>query len=53
MASTALPAVSGRDLIRDPVLLAPAAVAAGLAVGWLGVHERVSGARIAVDLTLS
>ncbi|HET6945810.1 MAG TPA: hypothetical protein VFI01_10700, partial [Gaiellaceae bacterium] len=53
MASTALPASSGRDLIRDPVLLAPAAVAAGLAVGWLGVHERVSGARIAVDLTLS
>jgi signal transduction histidine kinase len=53
MASTALPASSGRNVIRDPVLLAPAVVAAGLAVGWLGVHERVSGARIAVDLTLA
>jgi signal transduction histidine kinase len=52
-ASTALPASSRRDVIRDPVLLAPAAVAAGLAVGWLGVHERVSGARIAVDIALS
>ena len=40
-------------MIRDPVLLAPIVVAAGIAIGWLGVHERVSGARIAVDLALS
>jgi signal transduction histidine kinase len=40
-------------VIRDPVLLAPAVVAAGLTVGWLGIHDGVSGARIAVDLTLS
>jgi signal transduction histidine kinase len=35
------------------VLLLPVAVAAGLAVGWLGVHEEVSGTRIAADLALS
>ena len=38
-----------RDVLRDPVLLAPLAVAAGLAVGALGVHAHVSGARIATD----
>ena len=40
-------------MIRDPVLLLPLVVAAGLAVGWLGVHERVSGTRIITDLALS
>ena len=39
--------------MRDPVLLLPAAVAAGLAVGWVGVHEQVAGTRIAADLALS
>jgi signal transduction histidine kinase len=34
-------------------LLLPLSVAGGLAIGWLGVHERVSGARIAADLALS
>jgi signal transduction histidine kinase len=42
-----------RGALRDPVLLLPVAVAAGLAVGALGVHEHVSGARIAVDLALA
>jgi hypothetical protein len=42
-----------RNLVRDPVLLLPASVAAGLAIGWLGVHHGVSGTRIAVDLALA
>ena len=53
MASTAVTASPSRDAIRDPVLLLPVVVAAGLAIGWLGVHERVSGTRIAADLALS
>ena len=31
------------------MLLLPLAVGAGLAIGWLGVHEHVQGSRIAVD----
>src|SRR5438445_13248655 len=53
MASTAVTASPRREAIRDPVLLLPVVVAAGLAVGWLGVHERVSGTRIVADLALS
>jgi signal transduction histidine kinase len=53
MASTAVMASPSRDAIRDPVLLLPVSVAAGLAIGWLGVHERVSGTRISADLALS
>lgn len=53
MASSAVTTLPSRDAVRDPVLLLPIAVAAGLAVGWLGVHERVAGTRIAVDLALS
>ena len=53
MASNAVTALPSRDVIRDPVLLLPLAVAAGLAVGWLGVHEQVSGTRTAADLALS
>jgi signal transduction histidine kinase len=41
------------DAVRDPVLMLPVAVAAGLAIGWLGVHEHVSGTRIATDLALA
>ena len=40
-------------MLRDPVLLLPVAVAAGLAVGGLGVHEHVAGTRIAADLALA
>jgi signal transduction histidine kinase len=39
-----------RDVLRDPVLVAPLAVAVGLVVGALGVHAQVSGTRIATDL---
>jgi signal transduction histidine kinase len=53
MASTTVTVAPRRDALRDPVLLLPAAVAAGLAVGWLGVHEHVSGTRIAADLALA
>jgi signal transduction histidine kinase len=53
MASAAATVTPRRDAVRDPVLLLPAAVAAGLAIGWLGVHEHVSGARIAADLALA
>ena len=53
MASNAVTALPSRDAVRDPVLLLPLAVAAGLAVGWLGVHEQVAGTRIAADLALS
>src|SRR5437762_16927 len=52
-AGEALAAAPRRGVLRDPVLLLPVAVAAGLAVGWLGVHEHVSGTRIAADLALS
>jgi hypothetical protein len=53
MASTAVTAAPRRDAVRYPVLLLPIAVGAGLAIGWLGVHEHVSGARIVVDLALA
>jgi signal transduction histidine kinase len=52
MASTAVESPS-RGVIRDPVLLLPLVVAAGLAVGWLAVREHVSGPRIAADLALA
>ena len=52
MASTVVTVVPRRDVVRDPVLLLPSIVVAGLAIGWLGVHEHVSGARIAADLAL-
>ena len=42
-----------RPALWDPVLLLPAVVAAGIAIGWLGVDRGVSGARIAVDLALA
>jgi len=35
------------------VLQLPVVVAAGLAVGWLGAHEGISGSRIAADVALS
>src|SRR2546430_14506389 len=53
MASTAVTPVPRRDGVRDPVLLLPAVVAAGLVIRWLGVHENVSGTRIAADLALA
>ena len=42
-----------RRALSDPVLLVPAIVAAGLAVGWLGADASVSGTRVAADLALS
>ena len=42
-----------RVVLRDPVLVAPLAVAAGLAVAALGVHAHVSGARIVTDTAVA
>jgi signal transduction histidine kinase len=53
MASNAVIAVPHREMVRDPVLLLPVAVATGLVVGWLGAHEHVTGTRVAADLALS
>jgi signal transduction histidine kinase len=39
-------------LLRDPILVLPLAVAAGLALGWGGLHNGVSGGEVAVDLAL-
>jgi signal transduction histidine kinase len=53
MSST--PATPSRkaSTLRDPVLLAPAIVVAGLGIGWLGVDAGASGVRVAADLALS
>jgi signal transduction histidine kinase len=53
MVTSAVTASPSRAALRDPVLLLPLAVAAGLAVGGLGVHERVAGSRITADLALA
>jgi hypothetical protein len=53
MTSTAVTAPSSRDVIRDPALLLPLVVIAGLAVGWLGVDHKATGSRIAADLALA
>ena len=39
-----------RDVLRDPVLVAPLVVAAGLAVGALGIQAHISETRIAADM---
>ena len=53
MESAAVTAQETRGVFRDPVLLLPAVVAAGLAIGWLGTDAGISGPRIAADLALS
>ena len=53
MSSTVVTSSQTRSVLRDPVLLVPAVVGAGLAVGWLGTDSGVSGSRVAVDLALS
>jgi signal transduction histidine kinase len=53
MTSAAVTASPRRGVLGDPVLVVPVVVAAGLGVGWLGVHEHISGTRIAADLALS
>jgi signal transduction histidine kinase len=42
-----------QSVLRDPVLLVPAVVGAGLAIGWLGSDAGASGTRVAADLALS
>ena len=53
MSSLVVTSSRTRIALRDPVLLVPLVVAAGLAVGWLGVDSGVSGTRVAADLALS
>jgi signal transduction histidine kinase len=53
MSSTVVTSSQARGVLRDPVLLVPAVVGAGLAVGWLGADAGISGTRVAADLALS
>ena len=53
MSSAAVSSSQAGSALRDPVLMLPAVVGAGLAVGWLGVDGGISGTRIAADLALS
>jgi signal transduction histidine kinase len=53
MSSTLTTPSQTASVLRDPVLLAPAVVVAGLGIGWLGVDAGASGARVAADLALS
>jgi len=46
-------AATDRRLIRDPILVLPAVVAAGLLVGRIGGEANVPRARIATDLALA
>ena len=51
--AAAVASADARSVLRDPVLVLPAVVAAGLGVGWLGANASASGTRIAVDLALA
>jgi signal transduction histidine kinase len=53
MPSTVVASPPTLRALRDPVLLAPVVVGAGLAIGWLGADAGVPGSRVAVDLALS
>jgi signal transduction histidine kinase len=53
MSSTIVISSQTRRALCDPVLLVPAVVGAGLAVGWLGSDAGVPGPRVATDLALS
>lgn len=49
-ADPAAAAPQTRAVLQDPVLVAPLVVAAGLAIGALGIHAHISGPRIATDV---
>lgn len=53
MSSAVVSSSHAGSALRDPVLLVPAVVGAGLVVGWLGADAGISGTRIAADLALS
>jgi signal transduction histidine kinase len=53
MGATAVISPASRSVFRDPVLVLPAVVCAGLAVGWLGVDAGAAGTRVAADLVLA
>ncbi len=51
--STLVASSQTRSAVRDPVLVLPLVVAAGLGVGWLGAEAEASGTRVAVDVALA
>ena len=51
-ASAATPSWT-RSALRDPVLLVPAVVAAGIAIGLLGASAGASGTRVTADIALA
>jgi signal transduction histidine kinase len=53
MSSTVVTSTRTRGVLRDPVLLVPSVVGAGLAAGWLGADAGASGTRVATDIALS
>jgi signal transduction histidine kinase len=53
MAAGAATAVEHPRLIRDPMLVLPVVVAAGLVVARLGVEAHISSTRVATDLALA
>ena len=53
MSSTVVTSSRTRGVLRDPVLLGPVVVGAGLAAGWLGADAGASGSRVATDIALS
>jgi signal transduction histidine kinase len=53
MSSTIATPSRTASMLRDPVLLAPAIVIAGLGIGRLGLDAGVSGARVSADLALA
>jgi signal transduction histidine kinase len=53
MSSTVATPTRAASMLRDPVLLAPAVVVAGLGIGWLGIGAGASGGRVAADIALS
>jgi signal transduction histidine kinase len=54
MTAPAVPVPSqSTNVLRDPVLILPLVVIAGIGIGWLGADAGASGTRIAVDLALA
>jgi signal transduction histidine kinase len=53
MDSAAVTSSETRATLRDPVVVLPVVVGAGLGVGWLGADASIAGTRVVVDLALS
>jgi signal transduction histidine kinase len=53
MDSAAVSSREARGVLRDPVLVLPVVVGAGLAVAWLGTDVGIAGTRVVAGLALS